>query len=107
MAKYYPWIALLIAGLSEIVWAYFMKKSDGLTKLFPSVMFIIVLIISMLLLTFASSHLPIGIAYPIWVGIGAVGSVVLGIVLFGESASFLKLFFLTLIIVGIIGLKVI
>jgi quaternary ammonium compound-resistance protein SugE len=107
MNKCYPWIALIIAGISEVIWAYFMKKSDGLTKVFPSVMFVIILIISMALLTFASNYLPISIAYPVWVGIGAIGSVILGVIFFGESASMMKFFFLALIIAGIIGLKVI
>lgn len=105
MKKIIPWIALFIAGVSEIVWAYYMKQSNGLTVLFPTVMFIVVMVISMVFLTFATKYLPISIAYPIWVGIGAVGTVLLGILAFGEEASFGKLFFVGIIAVGILGIK--
>jgi quaternary ammonium compound-resistance protein SugE len=105
MTNLYAWIALLGAGISEVIWAYFMKQSAGLTKLVPSILFISIMIVSMALLTFATKYLPISIAYPVWVGIGAVGTVIAGIFLFGESASLLKFFFLALIIGGVVGLK--
>ncbi len=98
-------MALLGAGISEVIWAYFMKQSEGLTKLVPSILFILVMIISMGLLTYSVKYLPISIAYPVWVGIGAVGTVLAGIFFFGESASLMKTFFLIMIVGGVIGLK--
>ena len=90
----------------EVIWAYYLKKSEGFTKLSPSVLFIITMVISMLFLSLSVKEIPISIAYPIWTGIGAVGSVFAGIYLFGEKTSKKKMFFLVLIIIGIIGLKV-
>ena len=105
MTNLYAWISLLGAGISEVIWAYFMKQSNGLTKLVPSVLFIVIMIISMGLLTYSTKYLPISIAYPVWVGIGAVGTVIAGILFFGEAASLMKFFFLAMIIGGVIGLK--
>lgn len=100
------WLWLIIAGLLETGWAIGLKYTDGFTKLWPSVLTIAGIALSMFLLSVAARTLPIGTAYPIWVGIGAAGAVVLGIVLLGEPATFARLFFLALLLVAIVGLKV-
>jgi len=99
------WLVLFIAGIFEIAWAIGLKYSDGFTKLYPSVFTAISLILSMGLLTYAVKGLPIGTAYTVWTGIGAVGTTILGILLFNEPKDFLRMFFIFLIIVGIVGLK--
>ncbi|MCP8897806.1 quaternary ammonium compound efflux SMR transporter SugE [Gilvimarinus xylanilyticus] len=99
------WFILIIAGLFEIGWAIGLKYTDGFTKLWPTVGTVLSLVISFLLLGLAVKILPVGTAYAIWVGIGAVGTAVLGIVLFGESTDVLKLVSLGLIGAGIVGLK--
>ncbi len=100
------WIYLIIAGLLEICWAIGLKYTEGFTRLWPSVFTLVTLAASMFLLAKAAQTLPIGTAYAIWVGIGAFGAAVLGVALFGESASIMRLVFLGLLIVAIIGLKV-
>lgn len=100
------WLWLIIAGLLETGWAIGLKYTDGFTKLWPSVLTIAGIALSMFLLSVAARTLPIGTAYPIWVGIGAAGAVILGIVLLGEPATFARLFFLALLLVSIVGLKV-
>lgn len=99
------WIFLVAAGLLEICWAIGLKYTEGFTKLVPSLFTIITLAASMYLLARASQAIPIGTAYGIWVGIGALGASVLGIFLFHESASPLRLFFIVLLLISIIGLK--
>lgn len=99
------WIYLIIAGLLEICWAIGLKYTDGFTRLWPSVFTLVTLAGSMFLLAKAAQTLPIGTAYAIWVGIGAFGAAVLGMALFGEPASPMRLLFLGLLIVAIIGLK--
>lgn len=99
------WLWLIIAGLLETGWAIGLKYTDGFTKLWPSVLTIAGIALSMFLLSVATRTLPIGTAYPIWVGIGAAGAVILGIVLLGEPATFARLFFLALLLVSIVGLK--
>lgn len=99
------WFILVIAGFFEMAWAIGLKYSDGFTKFWPSVGTGFALVASFLLLGFAMKTLPVGTAYAVWVGIGAVGTAILGIFLFGESASALKLVSLTLICAGIVGLK--
>ncbi len=99
------WIILFIAGLFEIAWAVGLKYSDGFSKLWPSVFTVASMIISMGLLAWVVKHLPVGTAYAVWTGIGAVGTAILGIVLFNESKEFIRIFFIFLIIVGIVGLK--
>ncbi|MBZ5488374.1 quaternary ammonium compound efflux SMR transporter SugE [Halomonas aquamarina] len=99
------WIILFIAGLLEIGWAIGLKYSEGFTKLWPTAWTVFSLAASFLLLGLALKTLPVGTAYAIWVGIGAVGTAVLGIVLFGESVGVLKLVSLTLIVAGLVGLK--
>jgi len=100
------WIYLFIAGLFEIGWAVGLKYTDGFTKLLPSVLTIIGMILSFYFLSTAVKSIPIGTAYAIWTGIGAVGTAILGIILFGESKEFVRIFFILLIVIGIVGLKI-
>jgi quaternary ammonium compound-resistance protein SugE len=102
-----PWIYLALAGLFEIAWAIGLKYSAGFTRLWPSVGTAAAMVISVVLLALATRSLPIGTAYAIWTGIGAVGAVILGIVLFGDSAAPLRLLCVSLIVVGIVGLKLV
>ncbi len=99
------WSALIIAGLFEVVWAIFLKNSKGFSEIVPTILFLVTLVISMFLLSYSMRAIPMGIAYPVWTGIGAVGTVIVGIFFFKEDASFLKIIFLSLIMVGIVGLK--
>lgn len=100
------WFILFIAGLLEICWAIGLKYTEGFTKLWPTIGTVFSLIASFLLLGLALKNLPVGTAYAIWVGIGAVGTALLGILLFGESINIVKLVSLALIFLGIIGLKI-
>lgn len=100
-----PWIILVVAGLFEISWATGLKYTHGFTKLWPSVFTILAIIISMYLLGVAARTLPIGTAYAVWVGIGAAGTVVLGMILMGEPVTLGRVLFLAMLIVSIIGLK--
>lgn len=99
------WIILVIAGLFEVCWAIGLKYTEGFTKLVPSIFTLTTLAISMFLLAKASETLPIGTAYGVWVGVGALGAAILGIFLFNESATPARLFFLFLLLIAIIGLK--
>ncbi|CAM3646161.1 quaternary ammonium compound efflux SMR transporter SugE [Mesobacillus zeae] len=99
------WVLLFIAGLFEVVWSIGLKYTEGFTKLWPSVITVVGMIISFYFLSAAVKTLPIGTAYAVWTGIGAAGAVILGIILFGEPKSMLRLAFVGLILVGIIGLK--
>lgn len=99
------WIILFVAGLFEIGWAIGLKYTDGFTKLWPTIGTIFSMSTSFILLGLALKTLPVGTAYAIWVGIGAVGTALLGILLFNESADTLKLVSLGLICAGIVGLK--
>jgi quaternary ammonium compound-resistance protein SugE len=99
------WLYLFVAGLFEIGWAIGLKYTDGFSRLVPSVLTGIAMLASVALLGIAARSLPIGTAYAVWVGIGAFGAAVLGIVLFGESQNFWRLFFLGLLLVAVIGLK--
>ena len=105
MAGSTAWALLVLAGLLEIVWAIGLKYTEGFTRLWPSVGTIAAMVVSMGLLGIAVRHLPVGTGYAVWVGIGAVGTALLGIVLLGESASVGRLASIGLIVVGIIGLK--
>ncbi len=99
------WMILFIAGLLEVVWAIGLKYSDGLTKPLPTIATVFTLLLSFWLLGVAMRDLPVGTAYGVWVGIGAVGTVILGIMLFDESTSLSRLVGVAFVIVGIIGLK--
>ena len=99
------WIILVLAGLFEIAWAIGLKYTEGFTRLWPSLGTIAAMAISVGLLGIAMRSLPVGTAYAIWVGIGAVGTVILGIVLMGDPASPGRLASLALIVAGIVGLK--
>lgn len=99
------WILLLIAGLLEICWAIGLKYTEGFTKLIPSLFTLITLALSMYCLARAAQVIPIGTAYGIWVGIGALGAAILGIILFQESVSPARLLFLGLLLISIIGIK--
>lgn len=99
------WLYLIVAGLLEVVWATAMKYSDGFTKLWPSVLTIGGMLASFGLLALAMKELPLGTAYGIWTGIGAVGAVIVGLVFLGEPATLQRLFFIALILTGLVGLK--
>ena len=99
------WVILVIAGLFEVGWAIGLKYTEGFTRLWPTVGTVLAMIISLWLLGIAMKSLPVGTAYAIWVGVGAVGTVVLGIVLLGEPANAGRLISVALIIAGIVGLK--
>ncbi|WP_047518225.1 quaternary ammonium compound efflux SMR transporter SugE [Methylophilus sp. Q8] len=99
------WVILVVAGLFEIGWAVGLKYTEGFTRVWPTVGTVLSMVISLGLLGVAMKSLPMGTAYAIWVGVGAVGTVILGIVLLGESAHPLRLISLALIVAGIIGLK--
>lgn len=100
------WLILLIAGFLEVIWAIGLKYTDGFTKFWPSVATITAMISSFVLLGIAMKTLPMGVAYSVWVGIGAVGAVLMGVLLFSESVSLLKFISVSLIVLGIIGLKI-
>lgn len=101
------WIVLFIAGLFEIAWAIGLKYTEGFTRLWPTVGTVLAMIVSVALLGLAMKTLPVGTAYAVWTGIGAVGTVVLGIALFSEPSSAGRLISLGLIVAGIIGLKLV
>lgn len=96
------WIYLLIAGLLEIVWAYFMKQSYGFTRLWPSVATIGFMIVSFALLSVSMKTLPMGTAYVIWTGIGAVGAFTVGVILLGESLSLMRVIAAILVVSGLV-----
>jgi len=99
------WLILLVAAGFEIVWALGLKSTHGFTRLWPSVGVIAAMVISMWLLSLATRELPIGTAYAVWTGIGAVGTAIAGVLYFNESASALRLLCIVLIIAGVAGLK--
>ncbi|MDZ4859822.1 MAG: quaternary ammonium compound efflux SMR transporter SugE [Candidatus Hydrogenedentes bacterium] len=101
------WLILVAAGIFEIGWAIGLKYTEGFSKLTPTVLTVAAMIISMGLLGYATKTLPIGTAYAVWTGVGAVGTAILGIVLFGESASAMRIACLLLIVAGIAGLKLV
>lgn len=100
------WVYLIIAGMFETGWAVGMKYSEGMSKLYPTVFMLMCLVISMLLLERSLRVLPIGTGYAVWTGIGIMGTTILGILLFNESANFLRILCIMMIAAGIIGLKV-
>ena len=100
-----PWVILVLAGLFEVGWAIGLKYTEGFTRLLPTIWTVLAMIISLSLLGIAMKSLPVGTAYSVWVGVGAVGTVILGIVILGEPANAPRLISVALIIGGIIGLK--
>ena len=99
------WVLLLVAGLFEVGWAIGLKYTEGFTRVWPSVFTLAAMTASVVLLGMAMKSLPVGTSYAIWVGVGAVGTAILGIILFGESANAGRLISLGLIVAGIVGLK--
>jgi len=99
------WLVLVVAGLFETAWAIGLKYADGFTRFVPSVLTVLALAVSMILLASAVRTLPIGTAYAVWVGIGALGAAVLGVTLFGEPLTVARVVFLTLLLVSILGLR--
>lgn len=100
------WIILFFAGLFEVGWAVGLKYTDGFTRPLPTVLTVGAMVISLGLLGLAMKELPLGTAYAIWTGVGAVGTVIAGIILFGESMALIRLASVALIITGLVGLKV-
>lgn len=100
------WVLLVVAGLLECGWAIGLKYTQGFTKLTPSILTIGAMVVSMYMLSVAARTLPIGTAYGVWVGIGALGAAVLGVILFKEPLSAARVLFLTLLLVAIVGLRV-
>src|SRR5262245_28230485 len=105
MTPAWAWAALIMSGLVDVAWALAMKKADGFAEPLWSAISLALLAIFVFLLTKALQVLPVGTAYAVWTGIGAAGTVIAGIVLFGEAASALRLLFIALVVVGIAGLK--
>jgi quaternary ammonium compound-resistance protein SugE len=101
------WFLLFLAGLFECGWAIGLKYTDGFTRPLPTALTVISMVVSIVLLGLAVRHLPIGTAYAVWTGVGAVGTAILGIYLFGESADLARLACIGLIVAGIIGLKLV
>ena len=99
------WLILIAAGIFEMMWTVGLKYSEGLTRIYPTILTLIALMISMGLLAYSVKVLPLGTAYAVWTGIGAVGTVILGMILFNESREMVRIFFIFLIVAGIAGLK--
>ncbi|MCT7549584.1 quaternary ammonium compound efflux SMR transporter SugE [Aliarcobacter butzleri] len=100
------WGILVIAGIFEIFWAVGLKYTDGFTKLIPSLFTIVAMLVSFWLLSLSLKTLPLGTAYAVWVGIGTIGTVIAGIILFGDSINIIRIISIAFIILGIIGLKI-
>jgi quaternary ammonium compound-resistance protein SugE len=105
MEETMDWIVLVIAGLFEVAWAIGLKYTEGFTRLWPSAWTVTTMAVSLLLLAQALKTLPVGTAYAVWTGIGAAGTAVMGIILFGESRDAMKLACIAVIVAGIAGLK--
>jgi len=99
------WFYLLIAGMMEVVWAVALKLSDGFTRPLPAAVVVVAGLLSLLFLALAVRHIPLGTAYAVWTGIGAIGVALIGILYFNESRHFWRLFFIGLIVVGVMGLR--
>jgi quaternary ammonium compound-resistance protein SugE len=100
------WLILLLAGLFEVAWAIGLKYTDGFTRPLPTLLTVSAIIVSLALLSLAMKGLPLGTAYAIWTGIGAIGTLIAGVILFGEPITLLRMASAALIICGLIGLKI-
>lgn len=100
------WVYLFLAGIFEVVWSTAMKESHGFTRLIPSILTVFFMILSVILLAISMKTLPLGTSYTVWVGIGAIGAFILGVVMFGESLNPLRVIAVLLIFSGVILLKV-
>ena len=107
MSQSLAWGVLLVAGLCEIGWAVGLKYTEGFSRLWPSVATVVAMVVSLALLGLALKALPLGTAYAVWTGIGAVGTAILGIYLFNEPRDALRLVCIALIVAGIVGLKLV
>lgn len=105
MSPIIAWVYLAVAGVLEVVWAFGMKQSDGFTRLTPSIVTLVAMLASVVMLALAMKTLPLGTAYAIWTGIGALGAFIVGIVVLGEAATPMRLASAGLILAGLIGLK--
>ena len=101
------WVYLFVAGLLEVGWAIGMKYSDGFTRLWPSAITVVSIVVSLFLLSLSLKSIPIGTAYAVWAGIGTVGTAIVGIAVFSESTDLLRLASIGLIAVGLVGLKLV
>ena len=99
------WLILIVAGLFEVTWAIGLKYTEGFTRIWPTIGTVLAMLLSVGILGLAMKSLPVGTAYGVWVGVGAVGTVILGIILLGEPANAARLVSVALIIAGIVGLK--
>ncbi len=100
-----PWIYLVVAGLFEVLWASTMKQSEGFSRLWPSIITIVAMVVSFALLSYSMRSLPLGTAYTVWTGIGAIGAFAVGIFFMGEAATPLRLIAALLIVCGILLMK--
>ncbi len=100
------WVMLMIAGILEVVWAFYMKQSEGFTRMVPTAITLVAMIASFALLSWSMRTLPLGTAYVIWTGIGAVGAFLVGIVVLGEAANALRILAAVLIVSGLVLMKV-
>ncbi|RQX06205.1 quaternary ammonium compound efflux SMR transporter SugE [Micromonospora inaquosa] len=100
------WLVLVISGLLETAWAIALDRSAGFSRLVPSVLFVVTLLLSMAGLSYALRDIPVGTGYAVWVGIGAVGTALVGMLALGESASLPRILCLLLVVAGVIGLKI-
>ncbi|CCH16675.1 DMT family transporter [Micromonospora lupini] len=100
------WLVLVISGFLETAWAIALDRSAGLSRLLPSVVFVVTLVLSMAGLAYALRDIPVGTGYAVWVGIGAVGTALVGMLVLGESASLPRILCLLLVIAGVVGLKI-
>lgn len=106
MSNTMPWVALVLAGLLEVCWAVGLKYTDGFRKPLASILVVAAIAASMILLGWAARTLPIGTAYAVWVGIGALGAAILGAILFQEPVTLMRIVFLAMLLTSIVGLKV-
>ena len=107
MSSGFAWLVLLVAGLCEVGWAVGLKYTEGFTRLWPSAGTLVAMVASVVLLGWSLKALPLGTAYAVWTGIGAVGTALMGMLLFGESREVARLVCIGLIVAGIVGLKVV